>query len=214
MLKRFTYIVLVCGMALAFSETALAGSPVTASFTSEPEGVNVVVRKQKSQKIVGTCTTPCLLKLKTKRDFSVSFKKPEHSSLFTNKGRGIEKDGVLTFHAKLKSMESIREESRQKKATCEAKNLKPKGGEADRNAKPLVRIVTKKPDEISKGESCKLKFDVNTNGNPENIKFLECPNPVFMELSKAVLPKWKYVNRQIDGCAIPKTGVETTITFD
>jgi len=201
-------------MTLSFSDAAFARSPVNASFTSEPSGANVVVRKSKSQKVVGKCVTPCSLKLKTKRDFLVGFTKPEHSSVFTNKGRAVEKDGVLTFHAKLKSMEAIREENRLKKAQCDAKNLQPKGGEIDRNAKPLVKIQIKKPDEVIESGFCKLRFDVNTEGTAENIDVIECSNPLFAKLSTAILPKWKYVNNRVDGCPIPKSGVETTIEFN
>ncbi len=161
-----------------------------------------------------TLDTPCSLKLKTKRDFTVAFTKPEHSSLFTNRSKGVEKDGVLTFHAKLKSMEDIREADRLRKVQCEAKNLQPKGGEVDRNAQPLVKISNmKKPKEITDSGFCKLRFDVNTNGRPENIEVLECSNPLFAKLSTTVLPKWKYVNNRSDGCPIPKSGVETTIEF-
>lgn len=201
-------------MALLLPGTAFAGSSVNANFTSEPTGANVVVRKSKSRKAVGTCITPCSLELKTKRDFIVHFSKPEHSSLSTGKSNGVEKEGVLTFHAKLKSMEDIREADRLKKVRCEAKNLQPKGGEVDRNAKPLVRISMKKPKEIIGSGFCKLKFDVSTDGIAENIEVLECSNPQFAELSTAVLPKWKYMNNISDGCPIPKSGVETTIEFD
>jgi len=138
MLKFASCIFLLCGVSLISADVAFAGPSVSASFTSEPEGVDVVVRKKKSRKVVGRCVTPCDLKLKTKRDFTVSFRKTAHSSLYTNKSNGIEQDGVLTFHAKLKSMTSIREADRLKKAECDAKKLKPEGGETDRNAKPLV----------------------------------------------------------------------------
>ena len=214
MLRFASCILLLCGVSLMSADVAFAGPSVNASFTSEPEGVDVVVRKKKSRKVVGRCVTPCDLKLKTKRDFTVSFRKTEHSSLYTNKSNGVEQDGVLTFHAKLKSMASIREADRLKKAECDAKKLKPKGGETDRNAKPLVKMSIKHPNEAVGNGFCKLRFDVNTEGRAENIDVLECSDPILEKLSTVILPKWKYMNNMSDGCPIPKSGVETTVEFN
>lgn len=214
MLKFNPFLLLICGIAIFFSEVAFAASSVDASFTSDPEEVNVVVIKRKSGKVLGQCVTPCSLKLKTKRDFTIRFTKRGHSSYITNKGSGVKKDGLLTFHAKLESMAARREADKLEKARCAAKNLKPKGGEIDRNAKPLVRITMKKPDEIIESGYCKLRFDVNVDGRPENIDVLECSSPLFAKPSTASLPKWKYMNSRSDGCPIPKTGVETTVEFN
>jgi len=214
MLKFYSTALLTCVLILSFSDTAVAGSSVNASFTSEPSGVNVVVKKQKSRKVLGECVTPCSLKLKTKRNFTVDFSKPEHNSYITTKGRGAEKDGVLTFHAKLESMKARREKRELENARCAAMNLQPKGGEIDRNAKPLVKIQIKKPDEVIENGLCKLRFDVNTEGTAENIDVLECSNPLLAKLSTAIIPKWRYVNSRVDGCPIPKSGVETTIEFN
>lgn len=214
MFKSFLVKTLISGMMLTISSIAFAKSPVEARFTSEPVGVDVVVRKRKNNKVVGKCVTPCFMKLKTKRDFTVWFSKPEYSSLGTNKSKAVVKDEIYTFHAKLRSMEDIRAADKFKKEQCEAKNIQPKGGEVDRNAKPLVRIVMKKPDEITGSAYCKLKFDVNTDSKIENIKVIDCSHEALAEASKKVIPKWRYVNNHIDGCAVPKSGVETTITFD
>lgn len=211
MLKSFLVTVLFI---LAISSTAFAKSPVEARFTSEPVGVDVVVRKRKNNKVVGKCITPCSLKLKTKRDFSVWFTKPEYSSLGTHKSKAVIEDGIFTFHAKLRSMEDIRAAEKLKKEQCAAKNIQPKGGDVDRNAQPLVRVTMKKPEEITGSASCKLKFDVNTSGSPENIEVVDCSHEALAEDSKKVIPKWRYVNKQIGGCAVPKSGVETTIAFD
>ena len=214
MLKSFLVKILTTSMMLSISSTAFAKSAVEAAFTSELAGVDVVVRKRKNNKVVGKCVTPCSLKLKTKRNFSIWFSKPEYSSLGTNKSKAVLKDGIYTFHAKLRSMEDIRAADKLKKEQCVAKNIQPKGGDVDRNAQPLVKVTMKKPDEITGSAYCKLKFDVNTSGNPEDIQVIDCSHEILADASKRVIPKWKYVNNRLDGCPVPKTGVETTIVFD
>ena len=141
-MRKTTIIAVLTSVCLA--DVAFAGTKVNASFTSEPEGATVVVLKRKSRKKIGTCITPCTLKLKAKHDFAVRFTKAGHASYITIKDQGVESDEGLTFHRKLRSKEAILEKRRAEKARCAAKKLQPQGGEIDRNAQPLVRIVTKR----------------------------------------------------------------------
>ena len=58
-----------------------------------------------------------------------------------------------------------------------------------------------------------LEFDVNTEGETENIKIVESTRKCFEQTSIRAVEKWKYEPRVVEGEPVKRTGVQTQITF-
>ena len=84
---------------------------------------------------------------------------------------------------------------------------------SDRDAQPLVRIPPVMPANAEKSGHCKLRFDVDIDGNPENIVTTFCTQRLFENASIESVAKWKYNPKYVKGRAIGRSGVETKVKF-
>jgi len=84
---------------------------------------------------------------------------------------------------------------------------------SDRDAQPLVRIPPIMPSRAEKSGNCKVRFDVSPEGQPFNVTTTYCSSSVFKRASEKSVQKWKYNPKIVDGRAVSRTGVESTIRF-
>lgn len=84
---------------------------------------------------------------------------------------------------------------------------------SDRDAQPLVRIPPIMPPRAEKSGHCKVRFSVSPEGAPFNVVTTYCTNSVFKRPSIKSVQKWKYNPKIVDGRAVARQGVESTITF-
>lgn len=89
--------------------------------------------------------------------------------------------------------------------------------DSDHDAQPTKRPPPKFPSIFLRGDNsgyCDVKFDVNTEGSPINVKATNCTS-VFLEgpTIKSV-EKWTYDPKIVNGSAVMRNGVESTIRFD
>lgn len=88
---------------------------------------------------------------------------------------------------------------------------------SDRDAQPLVRIPPISPPRFLSGDNsgyCKVKFDVSPEGAPFNINVIVCTTSVLETATVKNVQKWKYNPKIVDGRAVSRSGVETTIKFN
>ncbi|MBL1430934.1 MAG: energy transducer TonB [Robiginitomaculum sp.] len=86
---------------------------------------------------------------------------------------------------------------------------------SDRDAQPLVRIPPMYPPRAAERGtegSCKMVFDVSPSGKPYNIS-ADCTSSVFTRAATRSVEKWKYNAKIVDGNAVARSGVATTLTF-
>jgi protein TonB len=86
---------------------------------------------------------------------------------------------------------------------------------SDRDAQPLVRIQPMYPPRaLERGTegNCKMRFDVSAIGRPYNIT-ADCTSSMFSRAATRSVEKWKYNAKIVDGNAVARSGVMTTITF-
>jgi len=84
---------------------------------------------------------------------------------------------------------------------------------SDRDAQPLVRIPPIMPSRAEKSGHCKVRFDVSPEGQPFNVSTTFCSSSVFKRASEKSVQKWKYNPKIVDGRAVSRSGVESTIRF-
>lgn len=86
---------------------------------------------------------------------------------------------------------------------------------SDRDAQPLVRIPPMYPPRASERGtegSCNMRFDVSPLGKPYNIS-ADCSSSVFARAATRSVEKWKYNPKIVDGNAVARSNVQTTIKF-
>ncbi|VAV90581.1 putative TonB-dependent receptor [hydrothermal vent metagenome] len=86
---------------------------------------------------------------------------------------------------------------------------------SDRDAQPLVRIPPMYPPRAAERGtegSCQAFFDVSPLGKPYNVR-AECSSSVFSRSAIRSVEKWKYNPKIVDGTAVARSGVVTTITY-
>ena len=84
---------------------------------------------------------------------------------------------------------------------------------ADRDAQPLVRTPPITPKDAKKSGHCKVRFDVDKNGQPKNIVATFCTEKTFEKPAVKSVKKWKYNPKIIDDRAIGRSGVENRVEF-
>lgn len=84
---------------------------------------------------------------------------------------------------------------------------------SDRDAQPLVRIPPAIPKNAKQSGQCKLRFDVDYRGKPNNIVASFCSETIFEGPAIESVEKWTYNPKIVNGRQKPRTGVETTVRF-
>ncbi len=87
---------------------------------------------------------------------------------------------------------------------------------SDRDAQPLVRIPPIMPPRFMQGDHsghCTVLFDVSPNGQPFNISATYCTSNLLKRATEKNVARWKYNPKIVDGLAVARTGVQTTIKF-
>ena len=88
---------------------------------------------------------------------------------------------------------------------------------SDRDAQPLVRIPPIFPPRFLQGDNsgyCKVRFDVSPEGQPFNVVTTLCTSKQLERATTKSVQKWKYNPKIVDGRAVSRSGVESTIRFD
>ncbi len=84
---------------------------------------------------------------------------------------------------------------------------------SDRDAQPLVRIPPVMPKNAEKSGHCKLRFNVDRFGQPENIVAQFCTEKLFERTAIESVEKWKYRPKIVDGRQMARSGVESHVKF-
>jgi len=83
----------------------------------------------------------------------------------------------------------------------------------DRDVQPLVRMEPLMPRRAEKSGHCQMRFNVNPQGAPYDVKAVYCTQRVFERNSIKATLNFKYRPKIIDGRAVNMTGVETKLTY-
>ena len=84
---------------------------------------------------------------------------------------------------------------------------------SDRDALPLVRIPPIMPKQAKKSGHCRVKFNVDKRGIPQDIVATYCSEALFKDASIESVAKWKFNPKIVDGRPTKRVGVESKITF-
>lgn len=93
---------------------------------------------------------------------------------------------------------------------------KPASATADRDAQPLVRIPPIFPPSFLQGDHsgyCRVKFDINTQGQTFNITTTECTDPILADATIKSVQKWRYNPKILDGRPSVRPGVASKVMF-
>ncbi len=85
---------------------------------------------------------------------------------------------------------------------------------SDRDAQPLVRIPGAMPPRAEKSGHCKVRFDVSPEGAPFNVTTPFCTQSLFKRATVRSVQRWKYNPKIVDGRAVSRSGVESTVRFN
>ena len=92
------------------------------------------------------------------------------------------------------------------------------GFNPDRDAQPLVRVnptgFERCIDANTGTELVALEFDVDPSGNVVNVEVVESTDSCFNRYAVRAAERWKYQPKIVDGDAVPRRGVRTTIRFE
>lgn len=87
---------------------------------------------------------------------------------------------------------------------------------SDRDAQPLVRLNPQYPMRAAERGiegSCSFQFDVTPEGNPTNIRILNCTNSIFERDTIRAVERWRYEPSIQDGVAQWRRGVQSSFDF-
>lgn len=92
------------------------------------------------------------------------------------------------------------------------------GFNPDRDAQPLVRVQPQGFERCIEADSgtelVRLEFDVDPSGNVVNVRVLESTDRCYDRYAVRAAERWKYQPKIVDGEAVPRRGVQTTIRFE
>lgn len=87
---------------------------------------------------------------------------------------------------------------------------------SDRDAQPLVRIEPQYPPRAAErgvSGNCLMEFDVTPDGQPTNIRVVNCSSSLFESTSIRAVERWRYEPRIEGGNAVWRRGVRTTLDY-
>lgn len=87
---------------------------------------------------------------------------------------------------------------------------------ADQDEMPVVRIPPVYPNrEAERGieGQCTVQFDLNTNGQPFNVRSGACASPGFARASIQAVQRWRYEPRVENGQAVTRSNMSVTLDF-
>lgn len=84
---------------------------------------------------------------------------------------------------------------------------------SDRDAQPVVRIPPVVPKNAVKSGHCRLRFNVDRLGQPENVVARFCTETLFERAAIESVEKWKFQPKIVDSRQIARSGVEATVKF-
>ena len=82
---------------------------------------------------------------------------------------------------------------------------------------PLVRVPPVFPNRFSQGNHsgyCRVSFDISPEGQPFNVSATRCTNKQLMGPTVKSVQRWKYAPKILNGRAVSRSGLETTVRFD
>lgn len=87
----------------------------------------------------------------------------------------------------------------------------------DRDTQPLVRInptgFERCIDDDFGEERVRLQFDVTPDGNVVNVEAFDSTNRCYDRYAVRAAQRWKYLPKLVDGQAVSRRGVQTTMVF-
>jgi len=203
-----------CGFSIAILlccvQPAEAENIIPLSFESTPTQALVTVSVEtpddrlRQYEVLGQCTTPCSLNI------------PYSGGLRIVK---MEKSGYKT---KETQAFFIKENAQSKYAiaysevvnwTLEDVNAsQDNGGPSVIEATPILREVPKYPKWLKAPESCRMTFDLNTLGHPENI-VANCKTKGLKKRSVKAVKRWRYNPKTVDGVPVPVVGIKAKLNY-
>jgi len=83
----------------------------------------------------------------------------------------------------------------------------------DKNAKPVNQPPPNFPAGAKQSGFCDARFDVNTEGTPENITIYKCSDNLYEWPSEVSVKKFEYEPKIVGGSAVWRRGVETRLVY-
>jgi len=223
---------------MAVSNEARA-EKITVSVETDPSDVDVRLYRLNDEweaSSLDTCTTPCVLKMKTKKfkpekfQYFVTFSKKDFVS---DRDEPLDPDkletGSVTLFKSLKSMGQVKTEreaealKRNRAARDNAlEEIRSCGQQAidsaapDRDLTPCKRSVLSTVPErlfrLKESGMCLAVFDVSVAGKTENIR-VKCSHPVLSAPATKSVKSWLYLPKRINGNNLKSFGVTARVSF-
>jgi len=219
MTRTLLLMIFLSCLLLPAPSTKAASAKVSYEFSaSADKATAIVVRKKKNSfRKVGTCKTPCVLKLNPNHVDFVIFQHDNYSPLELSR-----KDlptGLLEKEASIKVYGDLGLSHTEKKAEAETKYRKAREtalAKINSEARPWTRIPPVYPiQSLVKSRSgwCQVRFDVNAQGLTENISAFNCSESAFKKNAEVSVQKWIYIPAVEKETFVSSIGIETILKF-
>lgn len=185
----------------------------TATIESTPAGQTVDLYKKGKEKVIKSCETPCVFKLKASKLYELKAVNNAGQTIYLPINAPT--DGNRSFDIKVYfdvNDDSATALSMMRDAPPEA--IYPRGETPPR---PLVRMPGHLPPSVSKSGHCEMIFDVQETGRPTNIRAKSCSSAEYAPVSIEAVARFKYrpqgMRENEEWQAVYSTGEETKLTY-
>lgn len=209
----------VSSLFLMVSAAEASSSKVSYEFTASADKATVTIVRLKNRtfKKIGTCTTPCTLQLKPKHVDYFVFQHDDYAPLELSSddfaAAPNEQSPSIQVYGNLGvSYSEKKAEAERKYQTARSAAL----AKLSSKAKPWQRVPPLYPVQSlrdSRSGWCQVRFDVNIQGQTENVSAFNCSESTFQKNAEASVQKWIYIPAVKNGEFVSETGLESMITF-
>lgn len=188
-----------------FRERPNATQPL--KITTAPSRAVVTLNDLISGEPLETCTSPCTLMRQPGREYVVTAFIlgfiPEVRSTPDDDTIG---DDSLDIIFGINLFDALKQQR-------ECRNDFLKADKVDGDASPCFRVPPQMPPSAKTSGHCRMRFDLNKYGQAKNISPLSCTDDIFAPMSTFAMQMWMYNPKVERGVAVPRTGIETKLTF-
>jgi len=209
-------ILITCGMVTTASAKS---SKRTFVITSNVEGAEVTAlnRNNKKKSILGSCTTPCELILKSKKLTDFKFTHPDYPDIRLRKDKlGVQnwdQNTVDIFGKFTSSLAELVKKTdllyREKYAEAYSEAL----SGPDTGPKYLIRRPPIYPHQVKEPGWCKASYNVSDGGQVVNANILSCSDMVFAKNTLKSIMSWRFIPAVRNGEFVNWKDREAKITF-
>ena len=207
----------ITAIACLFPDTAAAKN-YQFSLSANVEGATVEAINARAQdSLLGSCATPCVLKLNRDKIEYFVFKHPEYPNTFLpiedlNAALAAKTDVALRgifgkSHAEIYAdTETAFWDSHRAKLDAALRG-------PDTKATPIRRTPPKFPHRAAVSGWCHMVFDVSDTGYPLQVVAKNCSDPIFETESVRGIYKWRFIPKVDQGRFVDMVGAETLISY-